>query len=116
MKKIKMDMEIIISRFLRIGMIFSAGIITIGMLIFLITGNSGYSENVYPVKVYDILSGVVMLKSYAIIMAGLLSLIILPVGRVALSLMLFYNERDFLYVKITAIVLAVLIFSFFMGK
>lgn len=115
MKTGKIDMEIIISRFLRIGMIVSAVIISIGMGMFLVTGKSGYNENFYPTSFNEILQGVISLKSYAVIMAGLLSLILLPVGRVVLSLILFYKERDFLYVKITLLVLAVLMFGFIAG-
>ena len=69
MKTGKIDMEIIISRFLRIGMIVSAVIISIGMGMFLVTGKSGYNENFYPTSFNEILQGVISLKSYAVIMA-----------------------------------------------
>lgn len=112
----KIDMEIIISKFLRIGMILSAITITIGMLMFLLTGESGYEIGYYPVKIKEILIGIINLKSYGIIMGGILILILMPVGRVLLSLILFYKEKDMLYVKITAIVLFILILSFAAGK
>ena len=116
MNNTKIDMEIIISRFLRIGMIVSAVIISIGMGMFLVTGKSGYAGNFYPTAFNEIFQGIISLKSYAVIMAGLLCLILLPVGRVVLSLILFYKERDFLYVKITLVVLIVLMFGFIAGE
>jgi uncharacterized membrane protein len=60
--------------------------------------------------------GVVALKPYAIITLGLLILIAIPVMRVAVSVVAFIVERDWLYVAITAFVLLVLLMSFAIGE
>ena len=54
-------------------------------------------------------------KPYAIIGAGLLLLIATPVVRVALSVVFFLVQADWLYVGITLFVLAILLISLFTG-
>jgi uncharacterized membrane protein len=51
-----------------------------------------------------------------IIQLGLLLLIATPVARVIFSVFAFARERDFLYVVLTLIVLAVLLYSLFIGQ
>jgi len=110
------EMETIISNVLRFGVILSAIIIFIGLIIFLITGNSGYTGNYYPTNPLEILKGLISLKSYAIILTGLLILILTPVFRVGVSIIVFFQEKDFLYVKITSLVFIILLISFVLGK
>jgi uncharacterized membrane protein len=52
-------------------------------------------------------------QSLAIIQLGLLMLIATPIARVLFSVIAFLLERDFLYVVVSGIVLAVLLFSLF---
>jgi len=110
------EVEIIISRSLKIGVLASAAVIFIGFLMFLITGNSGYPGNTFPTSLPLIFRGVVALKSYAIILTGLFILILTPVFRVGVSIIVFLKEKDYMYVKITAVVFAILIVSFLLGK
>jgi uncharacterized membrane protein len=58
-----------------------------------------------------IIRGVAAGQAAAIVQLGLLLLIATPVARVALSLVAFLLQRDRVYVFVTAIVLALLIFS-----
>jgi uncharacterized membrane protein len=58
-----------------------------------------------------IASGALHGNALAIMQFGLLMLIATPVARVVFSVFAFLAERDYLYVFISAIVLAVLIFS-----
>jgi uncharacterized membrane protein len=51
-----------------------------------------------------------------VIMLGLLLLVATPVARVVFSVAGFLRERDFLYVVLTLIVLAVLLSSLFFGE
>lgn len=108
--------ELIISKSLRVGVVISAIFIIIGLAILLITGKSGYTANYFPTTLYGIFKGLLALKSYAVILTGLLILILTPVFRVAISILVFLKEKDYLYVKITTFVLIVLLFSLFMGK
>ena len=110
------DIEIIISKFLRVGVLLSAATILVGLSMFLLSGYSGYPGNSYPTTPTTILSGVVLLKPYAIIMAGLLILISTPVFRVGVSIIVFFKEKDYLYVKITTAVFVILLISFMLGK
>lgn len=110
------DVEIIISKSLRIGVMLSAVTILVGLLMFLATGNSGYPGNSYPTTITAIVKGLLSLKPYGIIMTGLLILISTPVFRVGVSIIVFFKEKDYLYVKITTLVFAILLLSFMLGK
>ena len=87
------DPDLAISWLLRIGVLLSASVIMVGMIVHLAGGNGR-----------------------TIITAGLLILIATPVARVAFSIFIFLKEKDRLYVAITSAVLAILLFSFFVGK
>ena len=70
----------------------------------------------FPNSLGAVLSGLIALRPYAIIALGLLVLIAIPVARVAVSVVAFALERDWLYVVITAFVLAMLLLSFAIGE
>jgi uncharacterized membrane protein len=110
------NVELIISKMLRIGVLLSAAFILVGLTMFLMTGESGYPYETYPTTLTEIWSGLIVGKSYAIILTGLFLLILTPVFRVVVSLVTFWIERDMLYVLITSIVLLVLCISFILGK
>jgi uncharacterized membrane protein len=50
-----------------------------------------------------------------VIMLGLLALIATPIARVAASIVAFARQRDWLYVALTAFVLAILLYSLIGG-
>ncbi|AST57523.1 DUF1634 domain-containing protein [Thermoanaerobacterium thermosaccharolyticum] len=110
------NMELIISKTLRAGVLISALIILIGLIIFFATNNSGYPANSYPTSIAAVLKGLLSLKPYSIIMTGLLVLILTPVFRVGVSIITFFQEKDYMYVYITSAVFIILIFSFLLGK
>ncbi|MGB9679984.1 MAG: DUF1634 domain-containing protein [Thermoanaerobacteraceae bacterium] len=114
-KEIK-EMDVIISKALNIGVITSALIIFIGFMFLIITNKSGYPKGTYPISPIEIFKGAFMLKPYAIILAGLLLLIITPVFRVAVSIITYFREKDYMYTIITIIVFIILMISFFLGK
>ncbi|WP_446898650.1 DUF1634 domain-containing protein [Clostridium sp. LBM24168] len=116
LKKNIREIENVISKFLLIGVLTSSTVIIIGLAMFLISGSSGYVKNFYPTHPLEIFMGCMALKPYSIIMLGLMLLIAIPILRVAVSILVFLKERDFLYVKITTVVLIILIISLFMGK
>lgn len=110
------DTEILISKTLRIGVAISAVITGLGLLMLLITGNSGYPDNSFPTSLLQIFTDLSALKPYAIILTGLLVLILTPVLRVGISIITFLKEKDYLYVMITSIVFFILIVSFLIGE
>ena len=110
------DVELAVSKLLRIGVLISGTIITIGLFLFLITGKSGYPGHSFPTKFGDILHGLFALKSYAIILTGLFLLILTPIFRVFVSIFVFWKEKDRMYVIITMIVFIILMISLALGK
>jgi uncharacterized membrane protein len=111
--------ELIISVVLRGGVFVSAGIILIGVVGFyardLAGGARGVDPRAYPRSLGAVLSGVAHRDPLAVIALGLLVLIATPVLRVAVSIVTFALERDWVYVLITALVLCILIASFLLG-
>jgi uncharacterized membrane protein len=123
--------ELFIARLLRWGVIFSFCIITLGIGLVILTGQTGFQQihlddvnslvqyqvkPNFPNALSSVFYGVVALKPYAIITLGLLVLIAIPVMRVAVSVVAFVVERDWLYVAITAFVLLALLASFALGE
>jgi uncharacterized membrane protein len=118
------SMNIVIGKVLRYGVIVSALMILLGALGLaaasggsetsgLLTYDSGTIPHGtwYQVSLSGLASGLVSLTPSAWIELGVILLIVTPVSRVLISVLLFAAERDRLYVLITAVVLALLLFS-----
>lgn len=110
------QVEVFVSQSLRVGVLLSAGVILVGLIKFLIFGDSGYPGETYPTHIKDIIMGAWQLKPFAIILAGLVLLILTPISRVGISILVFAKEKDWLYVGITTLVFFVLVCSFVFGK
>ncbi|MCT3583567.1 DUF1634 domain-containing protein [Levilactobacillus brevis] len=109
------QVQTIIGRILQVGVIFSAIVMLIGLVLFLVSGRSGYSGSYVPRRMGLILQGTWQLKPYAIMMLGVYCLILTPVLRVIVSIYAFYKEHDRLYVAITTLVLAILLVALAIG-
>lgn len=96
---------------LRIGVIVSAIIIVIGMLLLFIQPSTQAVPNNLPA----IIHGLLQLNGEAFIMLGLFCLILTPVLRVVVSIFAFAKEKDYLYVWITVIVLVILVIGMSLG-
>jgi uncharacterized membrane protein len=114
--------ELWISTVLRAGVISAAGVVFAGAILYLAThaGEHVTFSHFHGVEagldsVHGVIAGVRSGRSEAIVQLGLLILVATPVARVALSLVSFAAERDWLYVTITLIVLGVLMASLFGG-
>lgn len=110
------EVELAVSRWLRIGVIISALVIIFGLVLLFVQGSSGYEGSTFPHSLPDIYKGTVALKPYAVITTGLILLILTPVLRVAISIWVFMREGDKLYMGITTLVLIILVISFLIGK
>lgn len=110
------EAEVFVSQSLRVGVLLSATVIFIGLLLFLSGGESGYPGESYPTTLKDILVGTWAMKPFAIISTGLVLLIFTPIMRVGVSILVFLKEKDWLYVGISSIVFLILVSSFFFGK
>ncbi|MDG0873364.1 DUF1634 domain-containing protein [Paenibacillus thiaminolyticus] len=110
------EVELTVSRLLRIGVVGAALFIAFGLILLLATGKSGYPDTSFPTTVAGVTAGVAGFKPYAFISLGLLLLILTPVFRVAVSILVFLKEGDMMYAGITALVLAILLISFVLGR
>jgi uncharacterized membrane protein len=118
--------EAVISMILRLGVVLSIAIIAVGLTLTFVHHHEYFrsrpalgslidARTSYTASVSSVLHGTRELRGQSIVMLGLLVLIATPVLRVAVSVVLFAVERDMLYVAITAVVLALLLFSFLIG-
>ena len=116
-----------VAMLLRVGVLLSVGIIAVGMVITFVHHPDYFSSRPalgtltapdahFPRTIGEVVAGVRGGSGQAVVTAGLLVLIAIPVARVALSIVLFVIERDRLYAAITATVLVVLLISFVVGR
>ena len=70
----------------------------------------------FPRTMGEVIAGVREMRGQAIVVVGLLLLIATPVMRVAVSIVAFAVERDWVFATITGVVLGLLLLSFFIGK
>ena len=111
--------ELLISHVLRGGVVLGAIVITVGLVAFY----ARYGPNppltiaqIYPHSLEQTFVGLAHGAPQAIMVLGLLILLATPVVRVAVSIVAFALERDWTYIAITALVLAILLVSFLLGK
>ena len=127
------QMELVISYGLRVGVLLSAAVILVGILLLSLRHETGYAPltgrhlqeiltyhgrsgpGYFPTSVSAVLHGARAGKPYAIISLGIFLLILTPIVRVALSVFFFLDQQDWLYVGITLFVFAVLMFSLLSG-
>jgi uncharacterized membrane protein len=110
--------QLVIGTLLRTGVFLSAAVVLIGAFLFL--AQAAHSNSAYTVfrgepaelrSLAGIVRGAARSDAAAIIQLGLLLLIATPIARVVFSAAAFALERDWLYVLITLIVLAILLGS-----
>lgn len=117
------EVEQLIGRLLQIGVLVAAAVVLIGGVMLLVQHGSTpvefgtFSTAASPLQgLVGIFRGVGALDASAIVQLGLVLLIATPVMRVALTLVAFALQRDRLYVLITAIVLALLLYGLVWGR
>ena len=117
--------ELLISDLLRYGVLASMALVTLGTVItFLRHPDYLVSTEVlerltapHPVPhgLAEVVAGAMAASGQSLVMAGLLVMMAVPVMRVALSLLIFRQQKDRLYVAITTTVLGLLVLSFLLG-
>ncbi len=115
-------MELWISHVLRAGVLLAGAVITLGLVLLLVRG-AGANDPVsltalrlqdgrpLPVHPGDLIRRALGGQPIAVIQLGVLLLILTPVCRVAMTVWLFVEQRDPVFVAITLVVLAVLVFG-----
>jgi uncharacterized membrane protein len=110
--------EIIIGTLLRAGVLLAAAVVLFGGVLYIVRHGHepihyatfhGEPESLKSIPA--VVDGIVSFRARAIIQFGLLLLIATPIARVAFSAIAFALEKDYMYVVITLIVLAVLLYS-----
>jgi uncharacterized membrane protein len=111
-------LERYIGNLLRIGVLTAAGVVTIGGIVYLLQNmQSTVNYHHYLIEpesmttVPGILRSAESFHSEGLIQLGLLLLIATPVARVLLAVAGFAMERDWLYVTVSLVVLAILVAS-----
>ncbi len=114
------QIDLIISRLLRLGLMASAVLVLAGAVIYLVRHGgeaAAYGVFVGQPRTYREIGGILResagFHGRGLIMAGLILLVATPVARVVFSIVAFLRERDSVYVAVTLFVLAVLLFSVF---
>jgi len=104
------------------GVVAAAAVVLIGGVLFLLRhGNEPTDLRVFHGEPADlrsptgIFADALEMRSRGIIQLGILMLMATPVARVLFSVFAFARQRDWVYVVITLIVLAVLVYSMFSG-
>lgn len=112
------EMENILGNLLRAGVLLSAGIVLIGLILYFAGPHpssldfrvfKGERANLRSIR--GILHDTLKLNGSGVIQFGLLLLLATPVARVALSVLIFAFQRDKVYVIVTLIVLSILAYS-----
>jgi uncharacterized membrane protein len=114
--------ERIVSVILRSGVLLSGTVVFLGGLFFLarhggerVDYHAFHRQPVSDRLVHEIIAGAFSRRARSIIQLGVLFLLATPIARVAFSIVGFALERDRLYVVITSIVLAILLYSLIAG-
>ena len=113
----------VIGNLLRAGVLLAAVVTAAGGVLYLARhGGESADHRVFKGEPADLRSPVgiiedaLALRSRGLIQLGLLVLIATPVARVVFSVYAFLRQRDWTYVAVTLIVLAVLLFGLFSNE
>jgi uncharacterized membrane protein len=116
------QVEQIVATLLRVGLVLSAAVVMVGGTVFLT--QHGAEETHYRIfrgepsdlrSIAGILADAAAFRGRGCIQLGVLLLMATPVVRVVFSVVAFALQRDWIYVGVTAIVLAVLAWSMLGG-
>jgi uncharacterized membrane protein len=116
------DMQVIIGWVLRLGVFISMLVVFLGGIIYLYR----HGQTIADYRVFKgvpgflqdtggIVNGILAFRGRAIIQAGIILLIATPIVRVLCSAVGFVLEKDYMYVGITLLVLAIIFISMLSG-
>lgn len=119
----KVDLNDAIATILRYGVVLSSATIAVGLALMLSVPPPGTQVTLQGALAANLgrptldpsalLEGVAQGSAVAVLQVGTMILLATPVVRVAASVILFFRERDMLYVGITSLVLAMLLLAIF---
>ncbi len=116
-------METIMGRLLQVGVLLASFVMLVGGLLYVRAHHEGVTDyRVFKSEpqalrhVGGVMGGVATGDPAAIIQFAVLLLIATPVARVVFALIAFGIERDKLYIGVSSLVLAVLLYGFFRSQ
>lgn len=107
------DMEVFISRLMRASVFLSGIIIFIGLVLFMVTGDSSG-----PLDIFEfnwMVFGAPFLEPSHVIFLGFMVLVGTPFLRIVASVAVFFVSKDWTFTVITGMVLSVLVLSMLLG-
>jgi len=111
--------ELLIGQALRGGVLLSAGVIVVGVVLYFVRAFAtphGVVDPPNPRSLTAVFSGLMRGDPVAVVSLGLLLLVATPVVNVLVSMVSFALQRDRRYVIIASLVLLILLISFALGK
>jgi uncharacterized membrane protein len=112
------QVEALISQVLRVGTLLSCSVAVLGLILYLLHHSSAvpdygvfHSFGEKSLGFGELVSAALHGNSVAVIQLGILLLIATPVARVLFLVVAFALERDRLYVVVSGVVLAILLYS-----
>jgi uncharacterized membrane protein len=116
------QMEMIMGRLLQVGVLLAATVVLVGGVLYVIKHAGGQADfRVFRPQPFSVrhpmalLRGIAGWQASAVIQLGILLLIATPICRVIFAVIGFLIERDRLYVVVSLVVLAVLLFGMLRG-
>lgn len=117
------EMESIMGRLLQVGVLLASFVMLVGGILYVRAHHAAIpdyrvfkSEPQALRRIGGVMRGAAKGDSEAVIQLAVLLLIATPVARVVFALIAFGIERDKLYIAVSAVVLAVLLFGFFRSQ
>ncbi len=115
-------MEARIGQILRLGMLVAAVLLILGLGLFFLRGITEGAPSLpellrpgAPEGLPALVHGLLRADPLAVLRMGVLVLILTPMVRVAVTLVLFVAEGDWIFVVLTAIVFGILLLGFLSG-
>ncbi len=107
----------VVAIILATGMFSTVGFYLVGLILLFVKGRPIPSlANQYFHSFGEFFSYLIALHPRAFLYLGTVSLILTPVGRVFISIIAFWKEKDFKYVGVTLIVFLVIVASVIIGS
>lgn len=107
------EMEIFISKLMRVSVLVSGVLIALGVVLFLTSGNASC-----PTDMFDLnwmISGDPFLEPSHVIFLGFMILVGTPMLRIVASIVVYVVQKDWYFTTITGLVFLVLVVSMVLG-
>lgn len=110
------QMELILGKLLRLGILLSLVFMLLGLGLFLLQAQPEVNlENLSSFKPFAYVGSHSLLDGVTVMLMGVFLLILTPIFRVISTLIIFAKEKDLLYLRFTSLVLVIIIVSIILG-